>query len=632
MSPDVPDSEIRLRLQNLQAQQLELEQQIKALREAWGYVNDQLTRYTNLYDSAPLGYFTIQPAGFILQVNLAGATLLGLDRTQLPGQCFHDFVTNDDWLRFNIFCDQVMGHPGLQCCHVRLEVAGSSPRPVRVQAFYDRGRSECQLIVSDLTQHQSAEKALVAAQAFSRAALDAMSAHICVLDPTGTIVAVNQAWRNLGPTPNPTAQALRGGVGVNYLDVCDAATGDVAEQAGQMAQGIRRVFSGDMQSFYLEFICPDDQGQRWLAARVTQFPDDSKRLLIAIEEITPRKQLELKLQNLNDDLTSTLNAIPDLLYELGLDGRYYSYSSARSELLAAAPQACIGRQVSQTMPRAAATTVLEALQQANQHGYSYGREIELPVGQDHRSFELSIARKNGKQGETARFVVLLRDITHKKLLERIHEKRRTDEAVQREVLVREVHHRIKNNLQGIVGILREFGRTHPETREPIAKAVSQVQSIAVIHGLQGKSSTDQVHLCELTQTIAEGIGSLWKRPIQVDIPAEWSPCRVAKNDAVPVALILNELILNAVKHSADEAAQVRVSLRKNGGPDNILISITNPGSWQARAGGNHVGLQLVNALMPRRGAKLSRHQSGEQFTTAWELEPPVIFIVDPEAQ
>jgi two-component sensor histidine kinase len=116
-------------------------------------------------------------------------------------------------------------------------------------------------------------------------------------------------------------------------------------------------------------------------------------------------------------------------------------------------------------------------------------------------------------------------------------KRLADEAAHRDTLVREVHHRIKNNLQGITGLLRQFAQHHPETAEPINQAIGQVQGIAVIHGLQGGAVASSVRLCELTGVIATEIQNLWQTPVILDILAAWQPRVIAENEAVPIALV-----------------------------------------------------------------------------------------------
>ena len=113
-------------------------------------------------------------------------------------------------------------------------------------------------------------------------------------------------------------------------------------------------------------------------------------------------------------LEATVNAIPDLLFEVGLDGRYYSTHSPREELLARPGSELLGRTVQEVMPPEPARKVLDALQEANEKTWSVGTQICLPLEIGQRWFELSVARKAVAPGEAPRFVVLSRDITKNK--------------------------------------------------------------------------------------------------------------------------------------------------------------------------------------------------------------------------
>jgi diguanylate cyclase (GGDEF)-like protein/PAS domain S-box-containing protein len=115
-----------------------------------------------------------------------------------------------------------------------------------------------------------------------------------------------------------------------------------------------------------------------------------------------------------DHLTATLDAIPDLMFELDEDGRYLALHASRPELLAAPPEALLGRTVREVLPEDAAKEVLNATREAAMHGSAYGYEIclSLPTGQ--RWFELSAARMRFQPGEKQRFIMLSRDITERK--------------------------------------------------------------------------------------------------------------------------------------------------------------------------------------------------------------------------
>jgi PAS domain S-box-containing protein len=138
------------------------------------------------------------------------------------------------------------------------------------------------------------------------------------------------------------------------------------------------------------------------------------RSLGTTHDITQLKQVEQNLLAVQNELTSTLNAIPDLLFELGLDGRYYSYRSPRTDLLSVPPEQLVGSLISDVLPPEASAVCLAALQEANETGYSSGQQFQLRLGEADKWFELSIARKTSEKTDDPRFIVISRDITERK--------------------------------------------------------------------------------------------------------------------------------------------------------------------------------------------------------------------------
>ena len=123
-----------------------------------------------------------------------------------------------------------------------------------------------------------------------------------------------------------------------------------------------------------------------------------------------RKEL-LKVHN---QISATLNAIPDLLFEVDLEGKYYDYHSPRIHLLAAPPETLLGKSISDVLSPEAVQTCLLALQEANKKGFSYDKQIEILLPQGKSWFELSISKKPEVDEESPRFIVLSRDITQRK--------------------------------------------------------------------------------------------------------------------------------------------------------------------------------------------------------------------------
>lgn len=134
----------------------------------------------------------------------------------------------------------------------------------------------------------------------------------------------------------------------------------------------------------------------------------------SLAQLTASKQeAERTLAQLN----ATLEAIPDLLFELDLDGRYVDFRARRADLLAAPPQDLKGRRVQDVMPPEAADGVMQALHEAAAHGSSSGTHIKLTLPQGERWFELSVARKRMQGNARDHFIMLSRDISDRKLAE-----------------------------------------------------------------------------------------------------------------------------------------------------------------------------------------------------------------------
>ena len=135
----------------------------------------------------------------------------------------------------------------------------------------------------------------------ARAALDGLASHIAILDGGGKIIAVNAAWRVFAEANPPASRAVC--EGTNYLRVCDAATGDCADEAGEAASGIRAVLAGETEMFSLEYPCHSPTEKRWFNLRVTRFPGDGPaRVIVSHEDITARRLAEEALRRRVEEL------------------------------------------------------------------------------------------------------------------------------------------------------------------------------------------------------------------------------------------------------------------------------------------------------------------------------------------
>jgi diguanylate cyclase (GGDEF)-like protein/PAS domain S-box-containing protein len=180
----------------------------------------------------------------------------------------------------------------------------------------------------NITERKRMEESLRESERFARATVDALSANIAILDRSGTIVAVNRAWRDFADANPPVS----GNVceGANYLEVCAAAKGEGEEDARAFAAGIREVLAGTREKFSLEYPCHSPFERRWFVGRVTCFSGNGTlRVVVAHEDITERKLSEeqILVMAYHDTLTGLPNRLllqdrlPQALAHAGRNGQ-----------------------------------------------------------------------------------------------------------------------------------------------------------------------------------------------------------------------------------------------------------------------------------------------------------------------
>ena len=131
-------------------------------------------------------------------------------------------------------------------------------------------------------------------------------------------------------------------------------------------------------------------------------------------DITERKRQELELVTLKNKFAATLQALPDLMFELDLDGRYIDCHTQQQGLLAALPGQMIGRTVHEVLPPEVADICIRSLHEALENGISTGSQFQLVLPDGARWFELSVAQRASEGDELPHFIVLSRDITDRK--------------------------------------------------------------------------------------------------------------------------------------------------------------------------------------------------------------------------
>jgi two-component sensor histidine kinase/PAS domain-containing protein len=198
-----------------------------------------------------------------------------------------------------------------------------------------------------------------------------------------------------------------------------------------------------------------------------------------------------------------------------------------------------------------------------------------------------------EDGAVTGALVLLRDISELRRRDRL--------LVSMDATIREIHHRVKNNLQTIGSLLRLQGRRldSEEAKEAIEESVRRIRSIALVHETLSRETGDDVQFQEivrpLVRMVEEGLQSP-DRPVRFRV--EGDAGRVPASVATPLAVVLTELLQNAVDHAfPEDAASSDVS---------VLVQLANDGKQlTVRVSDNGVGLPEGFSLEQSHGLGLS---------------------------
>ncbi len=200
-------------------------------------------------------------------------------------------------------------------------------------------------------------------------------------------------------------------------------------------------------------------------------------------------------------------------------------------------------------------------------------------------------------------------------------------VAEREVLLREIHHRVKNNLQITSSLLGMQADDHPsaDVRSALTGASGRVRAMALVHDqLYRSDDLTQIAFDEFVPSLVRPLVASLGPTAQVEFALE--PVRFSLERSIPMGLILNELLTNAFKYgrSADGQLRIHVGLRRVGDAASLLVRDDGPGFGSAFSdrSQNLLGLRIVTALAQQvRAAVTTNREPGAAVTVTVTLTP-----------
>jgi PAS domain S-box-containing protein len=187
-------------IHELQVHQIELEMQNEELRNAQIQLEESRKKYSDLYDFAPVGYFTFDKNGLIIEVNLTGAGQLGAERNLLIRKPFSRFIHKDDQDVFFLHRSKVFETKTLQSCEIRLKKNKGAEFYSQLESIViedsDSKTASCRTTVSDISYRKLAEESLRISSERYRSFIEVTGELGWTTNAEGEVVEDQPSWTN----------------------------------------------------------------------------------------------------------------------------------------------------------------------------------------------------------------------------------------------------------------------------------------------------------------------------------------------------------------------------------------------------------------------------------------------------
>ncbi|UQZ82209.1 putative sensor histidine kinase pdtaS [Paenibacillus konkukensis] len=243
------------------------------------------------------------------------------------------------------------------------------------------------------------------------------------------------------------------------------------------------------------------------------------------------------------------------------------------------------------------------------HGGIYHEEVQIAS----KAFELK-AVSIYKEQRAVGGLMLIRDVSDLK--------EKDKQLMIKSAVIKEIHHRVKNNLQTVSSLLRlQMRRTRlDEVKTVYRDSINRINSIAIIHEMLAFDGLDTIRFIDVVDRIAKNIVSSSAKPdqsIRVKLYGDELP--LASDTATTLALVVNELVQNCVVHAfADrDSGEIEIELQAAGRIATVRVSDNGAGMIPAerRSGGRgHLGLKITETLVTENLGGVMRMASGDRGT------------------
>ena len=346
------------------------------------------------------------------------------------------------------------------------------------------------------------------------------------------------------------------------------------------------------------------------------------------KEIAERKREEEALKESRILIDSVVENVPLMIFlKESTDLRFVIFNRAGEELLGYDRKSLLGKNNLDLFPPEQAAHFM-AKDREVLDGEAGILEIpEEPIQTAKKGQRWLHTRKvciKGADGATKYLLGISEDITERKQAE----KKIQASLLEKETMLKEIHHRVKNNLQIIGSLLNTQSSYLPDekAREALQESVARVRAMAMIHTqLYESEDLNRVDFSLFIRDLIGNIGESYRRvehPVQINVDADGISFGIGTS--IPCGLILNELVSNALKHAFPEGKEGEIHIRMRLEDNRVALTVQDNGIGFPKSIDltkvKSMGLRLVNILVRQMNGKIDMQvDSGTTWTITFSI-------------
>lgn len=501
------------------------------------------------YDFVPVAYMVVADNGLIVQANSTAVNLLGAHEAILGQPLVRFMARPQDVAIYHAFCQQLMKAPKtermIEACELEIIRADNTLFSARLEGTAVQGAigtAVYHLTLHDITLAKQTIEALRQSEANWRSLVENAPEFIMIMNREFRLTYINYS-RTGYKTEDVLGRPLSDFILRDEWDSVRQRYEQIFATGQRLDWEMKGVGKGGSVGWYRVCAGPIYQG------------DQITSIMVISTDITANKKKDAEILAIKDRLEATLKAIPDLLFEIGADGRFYDFHTHLDHLTAWSDR-LLEQTIFDILPPDVVQVFLSAMEEASQKGHSLGRTYALSLPQTERWFEISMALMPQDKNQEKRFITLCREITERKLQEEERLQAQLNQAQKMESVGRlagGVAHDFNNTL-AIISLQTELALEELTPDQPVFDMLQQIhkavdRSADLTRQLLtfARKQTINPKVINLNELVTEMFKML-RRLIGEEIELVWSPepsLWSLKVDASQMNQVLLNLCLNA---------------------------------------------------------------------------------------